>query len=97
MVGQVKALAAGDFHLQALDGRILEFLHAAALNTDDVIVVITTVEFEHRVAALEMVTDHEPRRFELGQHPIDRSQADFLALGDEALEDLLRTQMAVGG
>jgi len=59
VVSQLEALGVGDFVLQSLDGLVAEFLDTAALDADDMIVVIAAVQFENRITAFEVMTYHQ--------------------------------------
>jgi hypothetical protein len=67
----------GNFLLQALDLVVSEFDDIAGLDTHHVIVVFAFVDLEHGVTALEVVPGHQPRRFELGKHPVNGRQPDI--------------------
>lgn len=96
VVGQFKISLFGDFVLQGFDGGIIELLNAATLHTDQVIMMIPSVEFEYGVAALEMMANHQSRGFKLGQDPVDRSQSDFFSLIHQGAKNVFRTQMLGG-
>lgn len=93
MVGQDEVFAAGNGMLELFDGGVLKFLHPAAFNADDVVVVVTLIQLENRGAALEMMTDDQAGGFKLGQNPVDRCQADFLTLVDQVAEYFLGAQV----
>ena len=84
---------ARDPELPLFDLRIEEFLDAAALQANQVIVVTALVELEHRFARLEMVADQQPRLLELRQHAVHRRQADVDTVGQQLLVDILGGQM----
>src|SRR5688572_3910013 len=52
------------------------------------------VQLEDGRAALEMMSLHELRRLELGQHAVDRREPDVLALVDQGAIDVLGRQVA---
>ena len=58
MVSKCEVLFLGNFLLEHLYGLVLKFFDPAALDTDQVIMVITTVEFEDRVSSFEVVSNH---------------------------------------
>lgn len=58
MVSKCEVLFLGNFHLEHLYGLVLKLFYPAALDTDQVIMVITTVEFEDRVSSFEVVSNH---------------------------------------
>lgn len=93
MVRQGEVVAAGDLFLQHFDGFVLKFLDPATLGADHVVVMLAPVEFEYGVAAFEVVALNQTRSFELGQHPVDGGQTDFLTLGNEASVDIFSRKM----
>ena len=55
----------------------------------NVIVVRALIDLVDRLAALEMAARQDAGLLELGQHPVDRGQADVGALGQQRLVDIL--------
>ena len=84
----------GDFLLALFDGRIVKLLDAAAIYTDQVVVVLSRVELEDRLARFEMVALQEAGLLELRQYPIDRGQADVEAIRQQVAVDVLRRDVA---
>ena len=77
----------GDTGLAFFDFGVEEFLDLAALNADQMVVVVALVELEHRLVAVEVVAHQQSRLLELGEHAIDRGQTDVLALvGQQAID-----------
>ena len=58
MVSKCEVLFLGNFLLEHLYSLVLKLFYPAALDTDQVIMVITTVEFEDRVSSFEVVSNH---------------------------------------
>jgi len=58
VVSKCEVLFLGNFLLEHLYGLVLKLFYPAALDTDQVIMVITTVEFEDRVSSFEVVSNH---------------------------------------
>ncbi len=79
--------------LPILDEHIDELNDLAAFDAHQVIVMITAIEFEDRLASFEMAAAHQPRALELGQDAIDGRQSDILVMTQEFLIDILGTQM----
>ena len=76
----------GDPVLAFLDFAVEEFLDLAALQADQMIVVVAQVEFEHGLVAVEVVANQQPGLLELGQHAVDGGEADILAfVGKQAI------------
>ena len=82
MFSQFEAMLGGDGTLARLDFRIVELLHAAALHAQQVVVVTALVEFVDRFVIVETLADQNAGLLELGQHPVDRGQADVDMLGE---------------
>jgi hypothetical protein len=57
----------GDLGLALLDHRVAELHDLAALDADQMVVVVAAVELEDRLAGLEMAPADQTRAFELGQ------------------------------
>src|SRR6185436_20464000 len=89
-----KAAVLGDFHLAAFDFAIVEFVHATALDADQVIVMAALVELEYRLAGFEMMTDQDAGLLELGEHAVDGCQTDLHAFLHQHLVDVLGCQVA---
>ena len=89
MVGDVVAVAGGDLLLQGFDFIAVELDHLAGVEVDHVVVVLATIQLVHGGAAFEVVLEHQPGGFELGQYPVDRGQADVLALRQQLAVDVL--------
>ena len=79
--------------LPLLDFFVEELLDATALQADDVIVMAALVQFEHSLAAFEMMAYQQAGLLELGQYSIDRGQPDVLAGSQQNLVDVFRRQM----
>ena len=91
------AVLGGDFVLQPLDLRAGELDHLARLDVHHVVVVLAAVEFVHRLAALEIVLEHQARRLELGEHAVDGGQADVVALLQQLPVDVLGREVPGAG
>lgn len=95
MIGKNEILVCGDFGLKPLYGFILELLDLAALDTDNMIMMMAQVQFKNRIATLEVMAHDQTGGFELCQNPIDRRQPDLLAFRDETFINLLRAKVTV--
>lgn len=84
----------GYLELAFLDFRIVEFLDAAALQADQVVVVLAIVELEHGLARFEMMAFKQASVFELGEHPIDGGQANIDMLGKQLAINIFGSEMA---
>jgi len=95
VIGQFEMFFLRDFALAAFDDIVAEFFDSSAFDAYDVIVVLAAVQFEDRVPSLEMMAFHQPGRLELGQDPVNRGQADFLAFAEQRLVDFFRRQVPI--
>jgi len=75
---------------------INEFRYRTAAHADQVIMVDARFQLEHRPAFFKMVPDYQARGFELGQHPVDSRQPDFIARIDQGPVNILGAQMMPG-
>ena len=73
----------GDVGLFLLDFRVAEFHDAVTLQTDEVVVVVATIEFKNRLARFEILFLQQAGLFELRQCPIDRGQPDVEPARDQ--------------
>lgn len=82
-----------DLDLTALDFGIVELFHLAALNADEVIVMMPLVEFEHRLARFEKVPFQQTGVLELRQYAINGRQTDVHVFLQQRLVDVFRTHV----
>jgi hypothetical protein len=90
-----EAIIFGDFMLAFFDVGIGELDHLAAIGTNEVIVVVAIVQFEYRLAAVELAAYQYAGLFELGQYTVNRSQADIDIFVDEGAIDIFGALMAL--
>ncbi len=83
--------------LALLDLGVEELLDPAAVQADQVVVVLALVELEHRLAGLEVVARQDAGLLELHQHPVDGGQADVGAFGQQHLVDVFGAHVALRG
>src|SRR5690606_32886840 len=95
MVLEREAPVGRDLALAALDVLVEELLDAATAQAHEVVVVVAMVELEDRLAGFEIAALEEAGLLELGEHPVHGRQADLVVLGEEFLEDVLGTHVAV--
>lgn len=93
MLGQFEPEPLGDGPLPPLDVLVAEFLDPPAFQAQDMVVMLALIEFEYRLTTLEMMALDQPRRLELGQHPVYGRQPDLLAGIDQRPIDRLGGQM----
>ena len=56
--------------------------------------VLTLIQFKHRLAALEMMAFDQTGGFELGQHPVNRRQSYLFTAIDQGSVDGFSGQMS---
>src|SRR5690606_30948214 len=83
------AVLSRDHVLEALDLLVLELDDPPGVHVHHVVVVGAAVELVDGLAGLEVVLEHQAGGLELGQHPVDRCQADVLALLQQQAVDVL--------
>ena len=76
MVVDVEMALRRDGVLALFDATVDELLDLAAVQANDVVMVVAAVQFEHGHAVLEMVARHQAGGLELRQHPVDGRQPD---------------------
>jgi hypothetical protein len=64
----------GNLVLPLFDFVISKFDDLAAIGADEVIVMISVVEFEHSLAAVELTANKYAGLLELGEHPVNGGQ-----------------------
>lgn len=94
VIGNGEAVAFSNFTLALLDQLIIEFVDFAAGHTHDMIVVLAAVKLKDRLRALEVMSGDETGRFELGEHPVHRGEADFFTGVQQRPIDVFGAQMA---
>lgn len=85
-----EATVAGDLVLPALDFGVVEFFDLAAIDTDQMIVMVAAIDLENRLAGLEEMAFKQAGLLELGQYPINRRQANVHVFADEHPVDIFR-------
>lgn len=95
MFANDEATLFGDPVLSFLDGRIEELFDLATLQAHEVVMVMPLVEFEHRLAGLEVMAFEEAGLFELGEHAIHGGQPDVHVFGDQQSIDVFRRQVPI--
>lgn len=93
MIGQFETELVSHLVLAGFDGLVEELFHVTAVETDDVVVMRTTIKFENRVTAFEIMALHKAGALELGQHTVDSRKSDFLIFFEQNLVDILGTEV----
>ena len=94
MIADGESQALRDRQLTVLDTGIHELFDPPAVETHDVVVVRALVELEDGHAILEVMSRHQPRGLELGEHAIHGCQADVLVGVEELTINVLGRQVA---
>lgn len=90
-----KAALAGDGILAFLDFRVVEFLDPAAINADQMIVMLAAVDFEHGLARFEKMAFQQPCLFELREYAINGRQSDIHVFGNQHPVNVFRRHVAL--
>lgn len=75
-----KAATGGNFCLTALDFRIEKFFYLAALQADQMVVMLTVIQLEHRLAAFKMMTTENTGLLKLGEYAVNRRYSNIAPL-----------------
>ncbi len=86
----------GNLVLPLLDLGIVELLHPATLEADQMVVVMPFIEFEDGLARLEMVALEQAGLLELRENAIDRGQADVHAVTQQMAVNIFGCDVARG-
>ena len=95
MVGDRKALQPGDRMLPLLYLGIVKLLDNAAIQTHQMIVVLTFVEFIDRLAAFKMTAAQDAGLLELREHPVNRRQPHVRPLPEKHPKHVLGSHVAL--
>lgn len=93
VVRQADAMTRRD-PLARFDGIIAEFNDLAAIEADQVIVVLLLGQF-NRFTAFEIMTGNNARVIKLVQHAIDGSQPNLFTHVDKTFIEVFRTDMVI--
>ena len=75
--------------------KVLELLDPPAVHANDVVMMQAALQFEDRLAALEMMAGDQPRCFELGKGTVNRGQPDHFSCFKQFAIDRFGGQMAI--
>ena len=95
MVGDGEALGLGHRVLALFDFGVIKLFDLAAVQTYQMVVVLSLIEFINGLAALKMAADQNAGLLELGQDAVHRSQSHVGALFQQQAVDVLGRHMAV--
>lgn len=91
VVGQANVVDLGDVPLTLLDHLVGELDHLAAVETDQVVVVLLGRQLEHRLAPFEVVTGDDTGIIKLVKNTIDGSETNLFTLIDQPFVQIFRT------
>ena len=92
-----KASVLGDFFLAPFYFFVEKFFDPATIDADQVVVVLSGLDFKHGLAGLEMVAFKEAGLLELGQNAIYRRQSDIDVLAQQQAIHIVSRQVAYLG
>lgn len=95
VVGQADAVARGDFTLTRFNRIITEFDHFAAIEANQVIVMMLLRQLENGFTAFKVVTSDDARIVELVKYAIDRGKANLFTHVNQTLIEVFRTDMMI--
>lgn len=81
--------------LQRFNFFALELDHVAGVHIDHVVVMAAAVQLVHGLAAFEIVLQHQASSLELGQHAVNRGQADFVAMVQQLAIDVFCAEVVL--
>ena len=93
VVGQFDAVTRGDFTLAGFNGFIAKLNDFAAVQADQMIVVMLLSQFENGLAAFKIMTRDDTGIIKLVQHAIYRRQPNFFTHINQALVQIFRTDV----
>ncbi|MEY4685439.1 MAG: hypothetical protein RLZ25_1898 [Pseudomonadota bacterium] len=93
MICQFKISEFGNLGLEFLNRGILEFLHFATVHTDQMVMVVSAIQFKDGISSFEVMSHDQTSGLKLCKDPIDRSKTDFFTFTDQRLKDILGTQV----
>jgi len=94
MFADDKAALAGDLVLPGFDFGVVELFHPAAIDTNQMVVVFAAIDFEHGLAAFEIVPFQQAGLLELGQYAVDGGEPDIDIFIDQNAIDVFGCEMA---
>ena len=95
MVGDGKAFGFGHGVLAFFDFGVVKLFHLAAVQADQVVVVLALVQLKHRFTALKLAALQNTGLLKLRQHPVHRGQAHIGAFLEQHPKDVFRRHMAL--
>ena len=94
MVFEFVAVFTRNFFEALSNGFVIEFNDFTSFHTDEVIVVVTVVDFENAVVAFKVVSFEDARLFELGQDAVHGGEADVFIRFEQDFIYVFRAEVA---
>lgn len=91
VVGQADVVRLGDVALTLLDHLVGELDHLAAVQADQMVVMLLSRQLEHRLAPFEVVTGDDTGIIKLVENAIDGGETNLLTLIDQPFVQIFRT------
>lgn len=91
-----KAPLFGDRVLPLLDFRVVKFFNTAAVDTDQMVVVLAVIDFKNGLPGLKKVTFEQACLLELGEYAIHGRQADIHVFGNKHAINVFSRHVAKG-
>ena len=95
MIYQFITMSCGDLCLTLLDDFIVKLDDFVVIKTNHMIVMLIRGQLENRVTTLEVMPDNQTGSLELGQYPIDGSQAHIVPMLEKRPVDILGTHVVL--
>jgi len=95
MVNQIEAMLLSNLVLQRFDFRTGELDNLIGIQVNHVVVMTTVSQFKYCMTAVEIMTNHQPCGFKLGQYTVNRGQADVIVRLNRRLIDVLGTHVTL--
>ena len=93
---RVLDIGCGDGDLLALlDFSVIKLFHLAAVQADQMVMVLALVELVNRFATLKVVAAQDTGLFKLRQHPVHRGQADVDVFAQQMAKNIFRRHVAL--
>ena len=93
---QFESALLDDFILALFDFRVIKLLYPAALQTNQMVVMMPFIQFKRGLARLEMMALQQTRLLKLGQHPVHRGQANIHVVSQQVAIHILGRDMPRG-
>ena len=93
VVGDFETLGLGNGLLAQFDFGVIKLFHPATVQTDQMVVVLSLIEFVNRFTAFEMVAVQDAGLLELRQYPVHGRQTNVGAFQQQLPENVFRSHV----